>query len=340
MVVQEELSPLVSVIIPCYNAEKYVEMAVRSIMQQTYRKLEIIVIDDCSTDSTLSILASLLGQDERIKFFRNNSNLKIVATLNRGIAAATGKYIARMDADDISLPERIQLQVNFMENNSDIMVCGGQCLKIDEQGQINGKIKYTTNSDELKAELLFFCPFAHPAVMIRKEIFNRRKLYKEGMAPAEDYELWLNIAESGELANLPDYLIKYRWHGNNATIKQKGEQATVLYKVLESHASSFGFAEEYLSFHLKFLEGTWNRRSGINEISVFRTWKRELEKKNFTKKFFNEKALRKVFDKYMSLAMLSIIKSKENSLQLKMIAIGKLLSINPTATLANVAERL
>ena len=98
-------NPLVSVIIPCYNAEKYVESAIRSIMNQTYKNLEIIITDDCSTDDTLEILQKLAKEDSRIKLYKNETNLKIVKTLNNMISQANGKYIARMDADDISLLE-------------------------------------------------------------------------------------------------------------------------------------------------------------------------------------------------------------------------------------------
>ena len=110
-------NPLVSVIIPCYNAEKYVEEAVRSIMTQTYKNIEILVTEDCSTDNTLKILKNLEKEDSRIKVIQNKKNLKIVKSLNNMINIAQGKYIARMDADDISLPERIEKQVRFMEEN-------------------------------------------------------------------------------------------------------------------------------------------------------------------------------------------------------------------------------
>ena len=112
-------NPLVSVIIPCYNAEKYVEEAVRSIMTQRYKNIEILVTEDCSTDNTLKILKNLEKEDSRIKVIQNKKNLKIVKSLNNMINIAQGKYIARMDADDISLPERIEKQVRFMEENPD-----------------------------------------------------------------------------------------------------------------------------------------------------------------------------------------------------------------------------
>ena len=134
-----EKNPLVSVIIPCYNAEKYVESSIRSIMSQTYRNLEIIITDDCSTDGTFEILQKLVKEDSRIKLYKNEINLKIVKTLNNMIEVSLGKYIARMDADDISLPKRIEKQVAFLEQNTDISFLGTNAVLIDEKNFVIGK---------------------------------------------------------------------------------------------------------------------------------------------------------------------------------------------------------
>ncbi len=122
--IPSQKQPLVSVIIPCYNAEKYVEQAVRSIMNQTYKNLEILITDDCSTDASFAILQKLAEEDARIKLFRNTENQKIVRTLNALVERATGKYMARMDADDISLAKRFERQAAFLEANPDIAICG------------------------------------------------------------------------------------------------------------------------------------------------------------------------------------------------------------------------
>src|SRR5436190_1597301 len=116
--------PLVTVLLPCYNGELYIEEAVRSMMNQTYSNLEILIIDDFSSDNSNSILTRLATEDKRIRLVRNESNLKLIKTLNKGLGLATGIYIARMDADDISLPERIEKQMNFMLANPDMDLCG------------------------------------------------------------------------------------------------------------------------------------------------------------------------------------------------------------------------
>lgn len=145
-----KLAPLVSVIIPCYNAERFVEKAVRSIMDQTYHNLEIICCDDCSSDSTYVILKKLATSDARIKLMKNEVNLGIVRTLNILVKHAHGKYIARMDADDISLPRRIAKQVKFLEIHADYAMCGTNAWHIDEDDRKIGRSFLSISNFEIQ----------------------------------------------------------------------------------------------------------------------------------------------------------------------------------------------
>lgn len=202
-------SPLVSVIIPCYNAEKYVESAVRSIMNQTYKNLEIIITDDCSSDNTFAILEKLAAEDSRIKLYKNETNLKIVKTLNKMIQFANGKYIARMDADDISLPDRVENQVEFLEKNSDIAFCGTNAWHINENGKKNGLSCLPETNDEINKFKFYACPFYHPTVMVRSNIY-KNNLYDEDFLYAEDYELWIRFLENYKGYNLKKRFLLYR----------------------------------------------------------------------------------------------------------------------------------
>lgn len=325
--------PLVSVIIPCYNAEKFVEAAVRSIMLQSYSNLEIIVINDCSTDSTFNILKKLSAEDSRIKLLMNEKNFGLVSTLNKGISVSNGKYIARMDADDISHVNRISIQVKYLESHEAVAMCGGNYILIDEQGREKGRLKYPKGDENIKAELLFYCPFCHPTVMMRRNVLNEIGLYNEGLVPAEDYELWIRIAEKFPLENLPDFLLYYRWHGNNVTILKKNEQYKALKRSVEINMQSFGFAENFIDYHLKFLAGLWYQKTLKKEISDFKNWKKSLLDKNKKTGLFNQQSLKKTFNKYYSLAMLCILKSNKNNFATKLLAFKKLLSINPFITL-------
>lgn len=325
-------NPKVSVVLPCYNAGKYIEDAVRSMMTQTYSNLEIIVIDDCSSDESPEVLKRLALEDTRIIVLRNDTNSKIVSCLNKGIQIASGKYIARMDADDVSMPDRIEKQIAFLEANKNVAVCGCNYIIIDEHGNKSGKVIFESNPDLLKAELLFFSAFAHPAVTMQTDVAKEVGLYKLGMVPAEDYEFWLSIAEKFEMANLPECLLLYRWHGSNVSVIQKDNLTEAMTKACMIHLHSFGFAEEFLNYHVKFLNGTWYTATNANEINGFAEWKKALLKKNAELKLYNVASLKKVFSKYYSLALLSILKSKQNNFLVKRLAFSKLLGINPAIT--------
>lgn len=201
---------LVSVIIPCYNAAKYVEQAVRSIMEQSYKNLEILVANDCSTDETLEILKKLACEDSRIKVINNEVNLQIVKTLNKLIDLSNGKYIARMDADDISLPDRILHQVSFLEKNPQYDVCGVSAFHINENGQKIRKSLLPKKYEDIKTASLYMSPLYHPTVMIRSNVY-KSNLYNETFLYAEDYELWVRLLKKGHLiCNLEDRLFLYR----------------------------------------------------------------------------------------------------------------------------------
>lgn len=204
-------SSLVSVLMPVYNSERFLKESISSILEQTYSNFEFIIINDGSTDKSLHIIKQYLEIDNRIILI-NKTNSGIVDSLNEGIRISKGKYIVRMDSDDISLPTRIAQQVNHMEGlNLDL--CGGHYFLIDENGVLNG-LNLTPRSHELC--LLSFSSkvaFAHPTVMIRKSFLDRNNL-KYGQVEfknAEDLDLWIRIINlGGKLGNVDNVILKYR----------------------------------------------------------------------------------------------------------------------------------
>lgn len=205
--------PKISVIMPAYNAEKYIREAIDSILAQTYTDFEFIIIDDASTDATASIVESYT--DERIRFFRNDNNMGVANTLNRGLDLAVGEYIARMDSDDISLPERFAKQVEFMDTHPDVAVCGSG---IEIFGAMSGRRTFSESSEQLKVDLLFSSCFAHPSVIMRASVVGPNALhYDSAFSKMEDYDLWCRIAEEHKLASIPDILLKYRIHPAQVT---------------------------------------------------------------------------------------------------------------------------
>ena len=212
--------PLVSIVIPAYNAEHYVEEAMRSIMNQTYRNLEIFVIDDASTDSTRHIIENLMTEDNRIHYYRNSRNLGVAAALNIGFMKAKGAYIARMDADDLSMSERIARQVLFLEKNLYIDILGtsimtfGQSNMSSADGQSHhsadntlGRIIIHSLSPIITQwQMLFGCHFAHPTALIRRSVVDRiisktgqKVIYNESWSCCEDYDLWLRCLYDHQL---------------------------------------------------------------------------------------------------------------------------------------------
>ncbi|OGW52065.1 MAG: hypothetical protein A2Y81_02270 [Nitrospirae bacterium RBG_13_43_8] len=201
----------VSVVLPVYNGAKTIRRAVSSILFQTYSNFELIIINDGSTDEIPELLTSL--HDERIRIL-NQENRGLVASLNRGIKESTGKYIARMDADDFAMPERLKKQVEFMENNPTVGVLGTAVKTVYSDGTERIR-RRPLNTTSIRKNIIKICPFCHSSVMIRKKVFQRVGLYdssKDGSRKllVEDYDLWVRILTAGyDLANLPDVLMTY-----------------------------------------------------------------------------------------------------------------------------------
>ncbi len=220
--------PLVSVILPVYNSEKYVGAAIQSILTQSWRDLELIVIDDASTDQTLAVVRSF--EDERIRVVRKERNTGYTVSLNQGLSLARGKYIARMDADDVSLPERLERQVRFLEQNADHGLCGTWVKTVGEQaGMIK---KYPVTHAEISVELLVKSPFCHPSVMLRKQVLEANRLqYDPSREPAEDYHLWVQLVGCTRAYNLPEVLLHYRIHPAQVSRERGGRQQQVTSQV-------------------------------------------------------------------------------------------------------------
>ena len=218
------VNPLVSVILPAYNAEKYLRYSIESILSQTYKNIEFIIINDGSIDKTKEVIKSF--EDERIIYLENNGNLGLIKSLNKGLRVSKGKYIARMDADDISLPDRLSHQIRFMERNSEVIVCGGQISKIDENGIIfSKKKKFPCLDADIKRELFLSVPIVHPTVVMRSCILKDNKiLYNENYIDAEDYKMWVDLLTYGKFANLESTCLLYRISSTQITQKNNNTQ--------------------------------------------------------------------------------------------------------------------
>jgi hypothetical protein len=200
--------PLVSVLLPVFNAGSLAADAVRSILAQTYRHLEVVVVDDGSTDESAGEIERLA--DPRIRIFRQ-ANAGLAATLNRALLLANGSLIARQDADDVAAPERIARQVEFLGCNPEVGLVGTWARIVPDAGSRPRYHRHPCSSAALKFELLFNNPFVHSSVMLRREVFAAVGGYRpEPEAQPEDYDLWIRVARVWEVANLPEALEVYR----------------------------------------------------------------------------------------------------------------------------------
>ncbi|WP_191016996.1 glycosyltransferase family 2 protein [Treponema zioleckii] len=209
--------PEISIIMPVYNGEAFLNEAIDSVINQTFSDWEFIIINEFgSNEKATTILRDYEKKDSRIKIVQNTERLRISASMNVGIDNAKGKYIARMDADDICAPNRLAIQHEYMEQHTDIDICG---IKPTLFGEANWEWKVETDSETLKSDTLFFTPFVHPTIMIRKESLEKQHLrYDKNFHYTEDYEFFERAAYSLKYANITDQsLYRYRMHSKNAT---------------------------------------------------------------------------------------------------------------------------
>jgi glycosyltransferase involved in cell wall biosynthesis len=205
--------PLVSIIMPVFNAGHYIEEAISSVLNQSLTNFELLIYDDASTDHTYSIIRTF--SDERIIYEKMPENVGYVFLRNMGIANARGKYIAWMDADDVSMPTRFEEQVYFMESHPFIGICG---TWYEFFGDKSGIVECPVSFDEIKYSLFFGTPFGNPSVMMKKELIDKHGLrYDDECYATEDYDMFERASFCFELANIPKVLLKYRKHDTQVT---------------------------------------------------------------------------------------------------------------------------
>lgn len=231
-----EAEILVSILMSVYNAEKYVEEAIESMLSQTWRNFELIIFDDASTDSSYEKICNF--QDERIIVIKNKKNVGLTKNLNRGLKMAKGKYIARMDADDISLPQRLEKQVAYMESHKDIALAS--CSSISFGGE-RAKNVIRLDSTQIKGRLVFWSVLPHPGFIFRRSLFTRCGIeYNEGMKYAQDYDFQSRVAKKYKIACLSDILLEYRVSEKQISAEKYEEQQMYANRVRVRQFQEYG----------------------------------------------------------------------------------------------------
>lgn len=217
------VSPAVSVAMSVFNGQAFLREAVESILAQTFTDFEFIIIDDGSTDKTAEILSQYAKRDGRVRVV-SQENRGRAESLNRGIELARAPLIARMDADDISLPHRLKEQVDCLKDHPEVGLLGGAYERIDADGRARGIARFPVSDSEIRTVMLQDNPICHPAVMMRKEVALACGGYRKQLLDADDYDLWLRIAEHTQLANLDQIILKYRIHRRQASTQNTKHQ--------------------------------------------------------------------------------------------------------------------
>ncbi|WP_202703967.1 MULTISPECIES: glycosyltransferase [Flavobacterium] len=282
-------SPKISVLMPVYNCELYIEEAIDSILNQTFSDFEFIIIDDASLDSTVSIIKNY--NDPRIQLIVKPQNSGLTNSLNFGLSIAKGEYIARMDGDDISLPERFVKQVAFLDKNPETVLIGTY-FKIIGKDKI---VVVPEDHDDIKLAMLKDCCIGHPTVMMRKSYLDRFALiYDTQKEPAEDYDLWTRLLAVGKLYNLPEVLLNYRVHNSQVSHKRNEQQANTALEIKVNLLTNLNFERDDET--QDFLKKIISRREFVSfsEINRFEDLKNKLLLANQTS-FFEKTG----FEKYL-----------------------------------------
>lgn len=219
-----EQEPLVSVAMVTRNVARFLPEAIESILNQRLQDLEFVIVDFGSSDNSKEIIAKYAAIDQRIRFHQVEE-CGLAAARNRACFFAKGRYIAIQDADDVSLPNRLDLESSFLEKRPDVGLVGSAIQRIDETGKYLETVSgLPTEDNEIRREMETWNPFWQPTVLMRREAFVKLGGYREAFPPSEDYDLWLRISELYKCANLPDVLVKYRIHNDQLSFRRRKQQ--------------------------------------------------------------------------------------------------------------------
>lgn len=218
------MKPIISVLMPVHNGEKYLSVSIKSILSQSFKNYEFIIVDDGSVDNSLKIIESYKQKDKRIIVIRNTKNIGTTKSLNKGLLSAKGKYIVRMDADDWSYPDRLKKQYDFMQKNPHVGVSGGTIEVCDENLKIISVREYPLTDKAIRKIIFSYSPFAHSATIWNKKIMMEIGGYNDNIPVSQDCELYFNVGKINKFGNVGDKLIKLRMHGDSVSILKNFQQ--------------------------------------------------------------------------------------------------------------------
>ncbi|WP_293788901.1 glycosyltransferase [uncultured Pedobacter sp.] len=295
-------SPVITVFMAAYNSSGFIEESIASILTQTFKDFEFIIIDDGSTDDTASVVKKFT--DSRIRFIQNEGNKGLPYTRNRLLTLAKGEYIAILDSDDIAYPNRLQLQLDFLYAHPEIALCGGHSKIIDKNGLESNNEIIAPTDDSINMRILFTNPFVNSSTMFKTQAFKEVNGYRD-YALAEDFDLFIRISEKYKVANIDAFLVKYRIHGENITIKRSEDQEKNELQILKYIQDSLGmpFNITHLNLHKQLFTNNLKKTSFLSYFDLLNAMKTANTK---SKRFDQQKVNRFLFNKWFE-----ILKSKK-----------------------------
>ena len=270
------LNPKISVVMSVYNSGKYLAEAIDSVLKQSYKDFEFIIINDGSNDDSESIVKSF--SDSRIKYFCNEGNRGLIYSLNQGVYLSSGEFIARMDADDVCDTSRFEKQIFEFQSDNKLVVCGSFIKTFGNGTETFVNYMPVTNA-QILASVFFTCPFAHPSVMIKKQTLSElSEIYRTDYKHSEDYDLWSRLVFLGNSKNIPEYLLNYRVHDKQISTVFEEEKYKNVKKIQTNLLSKFNIkpSETESDFLLNLFKGISRRdknymQSGLRFLNTLHT---------------------------------------------------------------------
>jgi len=286
----------ITILMPVYNGERFLKETIDSVLAQSYSDFIFLIINDGSTDSSAEIVCSY--SDKRIIYKENKKNIGLVASLNKGIEMVDTEFLARMDADDLWHPTKLEKQIQLLDSRPDVGLCGTSIRKF---GAFEGDFIFPIDNEGLKIGFLFYCCMSHPSVVFRMSFLKESGLrYKAHYFPAEDYKMWTDCLGKTQIYNIPEVLVYYRQHNNQITQDTNALQLEKTNQVrLEMlNRISSEFTDEDKKFHLEiFLK---QNIKSINDYHKCVAWKKILKLKNQESGFYIQRhILDEELDKYI-----------------------------------------
>jgi len=296
----------VTILMPVYNGAVYLRETIESVFNQTFTDFVFLIINDGSTDQTEEIILSY--SDPRIIYHKNEINLGLVKTLNKGIELVETEFLARMDADDLWVEDKLEKQIRFLETRTDVGVCG---TSIHKFGKFEGDFIFPTNNEVLKVGFLFYCCMSHPSVIYRMSFLKQTGLrYRSDYFPAEDYKMWIDCLEQTQIYNIPEKLVLYRQHNEQITQDSNAKQ-TVMTNVVRLEVLSRiynGFTEDEKKFHVEqFL--TKDISSNADYL-IYKKWSETIQIRNREQKYMDAELLRDILYKHVQLKYGTYLRKK------------------------------